>query len=54
MLLTIRGGRVLTWNHEGLGAGSRFNLTPLPFSLIGLALLRFLEASRNNACYDRW
>ena len=29
------------------------DLTPLPFSLIGLALSIFL-GFRNNACYDRW
>lgn len=31
----------------------RFDLTIVPFSLIGLALSIFL-GFRNNACYDRW
>jgi len=33
--------------------GSWLDITPLPFTLVGLALSIFL-GFRNNACYDRW
>lgn len=36
-----------------LGPLKWFNLTTLPFTLVGLALSIFL-GFRNNACYDRW
>lgn len=36
-----------------LGGFQWFDLTTLPFTLIGLALSIFL-GFRNNACYDRW
>ena len=40
------------WAWEPLGL-TRLSLTPLPFTLVGLALSIFL-GFRNNACYDRW
>jgi len=43
---------VLTWAHEWWPE-YWVDLTPLPFSLVGLALSIFL-GFRNNACYDRW
>lgn len=43
---------LLTWVHETY-QHVWVDMTPLPFTLVGLALSIFL-GFRNNACYDRW
>ncbi|MFT4623345.1 MAG: putative membrane protein [Myxococcota bacterium] len=47
LLSTVLVANAHAWGLE------RFQLTTVPFSLIGLALSIFL-GFRNNACYDRW
>ena len=42
----------LTWGYSHW-ENTWLDMTPLPFSLVGLALSIFL-GFRNNACYDRW
>ena len=51
VVLLLWSGAVTALKMEG--PFSWFNLTTLPFSLVGLALSIFL-GFRNNACYDRW
>lgn len=52
LLLTIGLSMLVTWAHGQL-FHTKLTLTPIPFSLIGLALAIFL-GFRNNASYDRW
>lgn len=52
VLLAAVESEVVTWSVQHLDL-EWLNLTPLPFTLVGLALSIFL-GFRNNACYDRW
>lgn len=52
LAVTIGLALAVTWVHDQLFQ-LRATLTPIPFSLIGLALAIFL-GFRNSACYDRW
>ncbi|MCR6629037.1 MAG: bestrophin family protein [Magnetospirillum sp.] len=52
-LITTVGIAVAVTMLHGQLFDTKVTLTPIPFSLIGLALAIFL-GFRNNACYDRW